>query len=115
MHIWKMITQVKNIRLTVQEKISTGNIYDLNQSDDGLARKFEFLIYINLSTFLGLKNPLLNFLSFLSSRAFWFVISQFLIKRNGYLYIKLLWHIYTISINVSALIKIDAFSEPDCI
>ena len=31
--------------------------------------KFEFLMYMNLSTFLGLKNPILNFLNFLGSRA----------------------------------------------
>ena len=34
-----MITQVKNIRLVVEEKINTGNIYDLYQRDDGLISK----------------------------------------------------------------------------
>ena len=31
------IAQIKNIRLTVEEKINTRNIGELNQSDDGLA------------------------------------------------------------------------------
>ena len=30
--------------------------------------KFEFYMYMNLSTFLGLKNPVLSFLNLLSSR-----------------------------------------------
>ena len=38
-HMEKMITQVKNIGETVEEKINTGNTrtYNLNQRDDGLA------------------------------------------------------------------------------
>ena len=31
-----MITQIKNVRSNVEEKICPGNIYDLNQRDDGL-------------------------------------------------------------------------------
>ena len=37
-----MITQVKCIRKTVEEKIKLGNIYNLNQGEDGLVGKFEF-------------------------------------------------------------------------
>ena len=66
---WKIITQIKSIKLTVEKKINTRNIYDLNQRDDGLAWKLEFLMYMNLSTFLALKNPVLNFLNFLRIRA----------------------------------------------
>ena len=55
---------------TVEEKTTTGNMYDLNQRYDVLAWKFEFyLMYVNLSTFLTDGNPMLNFLYFLSSRA----------------------------------------------
>ena len=34
----------------------------------GLYENSSFIMYMNLSTFLGLKNPILNFLNFLSSR-----------------------------------------------
>ena len=38
LHVHRIIiTQVKNIKQTVEEKINTGNIYDLNQGGDGLA------------------------------------------------------------------------------
>ena len=33
------------------------------------ALKFEFLMYMTLSTVLALRNPVLNFLNYLSSRA----------------------------------------------
>ena len=54
---------------TVEEKTNTRNKYNLNQRDHGLAWKFEFQMYMNLSTFLSLKNSLLTFLTFLSSWA----------------------------------------------
>ena len=48
----------------VDEKINTGNIYDLNQRDDGVELKLDFLkMYTNLSTFSALKNPELTSLS----------------------------------------------------
>ena len=62
MYTWKHITQVKNIRLTVKEKINTGNI-DMVY----LCENLNF--NMNLSTFLALRNPVLNFLSFLGSTA----------------------------------------------
>ena len=34
----------------------------------GLSENWDFKIYMNLSTFLALKNLVLNFLNFLSSR-----------------------------------------------
>ena len=37
-------------------KINTGNLYDVDQRGDEFSRKLEFSIYMNLSTFLGLKN-----------------------------------------------------------
>ena len=63
----KIITQVKIIRLTIGGKIIAENMYYLNQRDDVLAWKFEFLMHMNLSIFFGLKNSILHFLNFLSS------------------------------------------------
>ena len=56
-----MIAQVKNKRQTVEEEIETWHIYELNQRDG--------ILNINLSTFLVLKNPLLNSLDVLIIRA----------------------------------------------
>ena len=53
----KMIIQVKNMRQTVEGKTNNGNINDVSQRYDGLARKLEFQIYMHLSTFLLLRNP----------------------------------------------------------
>ena len=46
-----MITQVKNIRETVEEMIATGNIYELNQRDGGLGKNwnFKFILTCKLS------------------------------------------------------------------
>ena len=44
-----------------------GKVYGSNQRETGLYENLNFES-MNLSTFLGLKNPVLNFLNFSSSR-----------------------------------------------
>ena len=93
MYTWKNDSSSwKNIRQTIEEKIKLGNIYELNQRDDGIAWKFEFWMYMNLTTVLALKNPVLNFLNFLSSRALLFY-KPLSYWRKRVIWLCLLWFI----------------------
>ena len=58
-------------------------MYDLNQRDDGLVRNLNVLNYMSLLAFLGLKNPVLNFLKFLSNREL-LSYKPFSYKKNVY-------------------------------
>ena len=67
-------------------------MHDLNQRGDGLAWKFEFQMYMSLSTFLAFRNPVLKFLNFLNSRVL--LSYKPLIKKNVNVYSSLKFGIF---------------------